>query len=53
MDSFAPHLNTTSGKEQNQIETELLRATARYPLSKRPGRKEPRAEKNARKNTRT
>jgi len=45
MDSFAPHLNTTRGQEHCRIEAELLRAIARCRLTKRPGRKEPRAVK--------
>ena len=52
MDSFAPHLNTTSGKEQNQIETELLRYCS-LPALKTSGPQGTCAEKNARKNTRT
>lgn len=43
--NFAPYLSTTSGAEHARIEAELLRAIARCRVSKRPGRKEPRAVK--------
>jgi len=45
IDSFAPHLSATAGEEHRRIEAELLRAIARCRISKRPGRKEPRAVK--------
>jgi hypothetical protein len=43
--AFAPNLSLTSGAEHRRIEGELLQAIARCRLTKRPGRKEPRAVK--------
>jgi hypothetical protein len=43
--NFAPYLSTTSQAEHRRLEAELLEATARCRLTKRPGRKEPRAVK--------
>jgi hypothetical protein len=46
MDHFAPHMSTAASREEcDRIEAELLRAIARCRLTKRPGRKEPRAVK--------
>ncbi len=43
--NFAPYLDTTSRAEHRRLEAELLQAIARCRLTKRPGRKEPRAVK--------
>lgn len=43
--NFAPHLANASRREHHRLEAELLEAIARCKLTKRPGRKEPRAVK--------
>lgn len=43
--NFAPHLTTVSRREHRRLEAELLQAIAHCRLTKRPGRKEPRAVK--------